>query len=121
MRLLLCQQCTLKLQAPAHVKPSSSAPITTPPTRQILVLDEVTSALDVASERAISDTLRHLGATKLIIAHRQDGGQLAAGLVVGSNDVPGCSRSTKCDQCHPVVVGVRAPPPPLPWCSPAAF
>ncbi|PRW60036.1 ABC transporter B family member 28 isoform X2 [Chlorella sorokiniana] len=37
---------------------------------KILVLDEVTSALDVASERAISDTLRHLAATKLIIAHR---------------------------------------------------
>ena len=33
-------------------------------------MDEITSALDVASERAISDTLRHLGATKLIIAHR---------------------------------------------------
>lgn len=39
--------------------------------QQILVLDEVTSALDVTSEAAISDTLRHLGdTTKLIIAHR---------------------------------------------------
>lgn len=37
---------------------------------QILVLDEVTSALDVTSERYINDTLRHLAATKLIIAHR---------------------------------------------------
>ena len=41
-------------------------------------MDEVTSALDVASERAISDTLRHLGATKLIIAHRRGGGAGAA-------------------------------------------
>lgn len=38
--------------------------------QQILVLDEVTSALDVTSERYINDTLRHLAATKLIIAHR---------------------------------------------------
>ncbi|KAL4429575.1 hypothetical protein ABPG77_008624 [Micractinium sp. CCAP 211/92] len=37
---------------------------------KILVLDEVTSALDVTSERYINDTLRHLAATKLIIAHR---------------------------------------------------
>jgi ABC-type multidrug transport system fused ATPase/permease subunit len=37
---------------------------------QILVLDEVTSSLDAASERYISDTLRRLPATKLIIAHR---------------------------------------------------
>lgn len=34
------------------------------------MLDEVTSALDVTSERYINDTLRHLAATKLIIAHR---------------------------------------------------
>lgn len=37
---------------------------------KILVLDEVTSALDVRSERFINDTLRRLKATKLIIAHR---------------------------------------------------
>ncbi|PSC68391.1 ABC transporter permease [Micractinium conductrix] len=37
---------------------------------KILVLDEVTSALDVTSERCISDTLRSLTSTKLIIAHR---------------------------------------------------
>ncbi|KAL4458414.1 hypothetical protein ABPG75_013279 [Micractinium tetrahymenae] len=37
---------------------------------KVLVLDEVTSALDVTSERYINDTLRHLAATKLIIAHR---------------------------------------------------
>jgi ABC-type bacteriocin/lantibiotic exporter with double-glycine peptidase domain len=37
---------------------------------QVLVLDEVTSALDVASERYISSTLRSMAATKLIIAHR---------------------------------------------------
>ena len=49
-------------------------PSSPPLFRKILVLDEVTSALDVASERAISDTLRHLAATKLIIAHRQGGG-----------------------------------------------
>lgn len=42
--------------------------------RQILVLDEVTSALDVTSEAAISDTLRQLSTTtKLIIAHRRVG------------------------------------------------
>jgi ABC-type multidrug transport system fused ATPase/permease subunit len=37
---------------------------------KILVLDEITSALDVTSERYISDTLRSSSATKLIIAHR---------------------------------------------------
>jgi energy-coupling factor transporter ATP-binding protein EcfA2 len=47
-----------------------AAPVCDTPTLQILVLDEVTSALDVASERYISDTLRRLTATKLIIAHR---------------------------------------------------
>jgi hypothetical protein len=63
-----------QLMLPACLPPCAStllaAPVCDTPTLQILVLDEVTSALDVASERYISDTLRRLTATKLIIAHR---------------------------------------------------
>ena len=46
-----------------------SLPGLAPP--QILVLDEITSALDVESEMAIDATLRALrGCTKIVIAHR---------------------------------------------------
>ena len=54
-------------RVPAH----TVAPLLPPPSPQILVLDEVTSALDVESEVAIDATLSSLTrCTKLVIAHR---------------------------------------------------
>lgn len=39
---------------------------------QILVLDEATSHLDIERERQISETLRHLHVTRILIAHRPE-------------------------------------------------
>lgn len=59
------------LNTPPSPTPSPPPTYPHPPTKQVLVLDEVTSALDAASEAAISDTLRGLRSTStLIIAHR---------------------------------------------------
>lgn len=41
-------------------------------TPKLLVLDEATSHLDVACERAINHAIRHSGATRILIAHRQE-------------------------------------------------
>jgi len=38
----------------------------------LLVLDEATSELDVANERIVNDTVKHLGLTRIIVAHRPD-------------------------------------------------
>ena len=77
---LLCQSSHFAPHPSIHLpSPCCHAPATHhPPTAhcpQVLVLDEVTAALDVVSERFISDALRRLsGATKLIIANRWGGG-----------------------------------------------
>lgn len=39
---------------------------------QILVLDEATSHLDIASESAVSESIRVMGVTRLIVAHRPE-------------------------------------------------
>ena len=38
----------------------------------ILVLDEATSELDVANERCVNDTIKSLGLTRIIVAHRPE-------------------------------------------------
>jgi ATP-binding cassette subfamily B protein RaxB len=38
----------------------------------VLALDEATSHLDVERERAVTDNLRQLAVTRLVIAHRPD-------------------------------------------------
>ena len=39
---------------------------------RILVLDEATSHLDVSREKEVSDAIRHLRLTRIIVAHRPE-------------------------------------------------
>lgn len=49
---------------------------------RILVLDEATSNLDIASERSVNDALRALPLTRIVVAHRPETIAMAARVVV---------------------------------------
>ena len=49
---------------------------------RLLILDEATSHLDIATERQVNDSIRNMGASRLLVAHRPDSILLADRILV---------------------------------------